>query len=887
MSGRRGRLGIAVCLVLLGLTVPIRSAPGATDSGYWMLTADGTVYGFGGAVQLGDAVGGGRVDIEPTPSGEGYWILAGSGAVSAFGDATQLGNGPALPAGERYVSISASRGGVGYWLFTSRGRVFVFGDAGHFGDMAGVALNGPVLDSTVTPTGAGYWMVASDGGIFSFGDAHFFGSMGATKLNQPVMSMAADPDGAGYWLVASDGGIFAFTAPFFGSMGATPLNKPISGLVAPAVGGYLMVAEDGGIFAFGNVPFRGSLGANPPVAPVVSVAVLPEPAPSSPPNVPPPTTSTPSSSIPSFTTTTTTSPPATATTCFGRQATIVGTNGPDQIRLTPGQDVVVGRGGNDTIWNPLDTEEMVSASDTYPVDAPANDDFVCAGDGDDYVRGAQTVDAGSGNDRVHRGIDVDGGDGADLIISEGCIPVTVHGGSGDDHIGSYAHWEVDSEGALLGYWTTDQCAPLGADTIYGDGGHDVIWAGDGADRVYGGTGVDVVLGGHGDDLIQGWADNDILFGDNGNDSLDGGSESDRCDGNNGTDTTVNCEVALDTLDPSHYGTFGFPQSPLPEGQTLTVAPTAGLGAGIVTSVPLGIDCPVTACSATFPHGTEITLTAIPDGGDRFAGWAEPSGQISAGSCAGMGPCTFVMDDHIDVTARFEPIGLAFLTVNVTGSGAGTVTWPDWINCPPDCETNFLHGTGTMVTLSANPADGSSFAGWAAPSGVLPSGTCSGATLVCAFVVDDDIDIHVTATFEAATGPLWLTLTWGEGEDLDLIMTEPSGEEISVDHPQSASGGFLVGGGCGGGTETVSWPSPPDGGYVITIRTRDTCGVPAVDGTFTYALDGTFAGVGLLDGGGDPWGPRDPVGAWPGAEITYPLECWSSIGPGDPWGCEYD
>ncbi|MGH9039514.1 MAG: hypothetical protein ACRDZ3_04715, partial [Acidimicrobiia bacterium] len=241
------------------------------ESGYWMITADGTVYPFGDAKNLGSQATS-AADIEPTPSGDGYWILSANGEVFTKGDARYFGNATLAP-GEEATSLSATPNGDGYWVFTNKGRVIGLGAAPFKGDMSGVALNGPVLDSVATPSGQGYYMVASDGGIFSFGDAKFSGSMGGTKLNQPVVSMAPDPDGDGYWLVAADGGIFAFGSPFYGSTGSLRLNKPITGMVTgPA--GYLMVAEDGGIFAFGDVKFHGSLGSNPPASPVVAVALL-------------------------------------------------------------------------------------------------------------------------------------------------------------------------------------------------------------------------------------------------------------------------------------------------------------------------------------------------------------------------------------------------------------------------------------------------------------------------------------------------------------------------------------------------------------------------------------------------------------------------------------
>jgi hypothetical protein len=274
------RLALVAVLTAGGLaaSVPAPAPAGAATtagSGYWMLTADGHVHGFGAAARLGETLSAttARVDIEPTPSGNGYWVLAGDGGLFTFGDAGFFDRPTSTTSG-RYVSMSATPSGRGYWIFTDRGNVFAYGDAVHYGGMGHVPLNGPVLDSVATPSGRGYWMVGSDGGIFSFGDAHFFGSMGGEPLNRPVMSMAPDPDGVGYWLVASDGGIFAFEAPFYGSMGDAPLNRPVSGMVGDS-DGYLMVAEDGGIFTFGAVAFHGSMGDHPPASPVVAVAVIP------------------------------------------------------------------------------------------------------------------------------------------------------------------------------------------------------------------------------------------------------------------------------------------------------------------------------------------------------------------------------------------------------------------------------------------------------------------------------------------------------------------------------------------------------------------------------------------------------------------------------------
>jgi hypothetical protein len=262
-------------------TGPASAASGAVTPhgpGYWMLGADGAVYAFGGAQDVGEPLGllgaNPAVDLEPTASGTGYWIVDDLGRVYGY-NAPWFGNLDAskLRRDEKVTSLSPTPAGDGYWIFTSRGRVFQFGAAKWFDDLHDVTLNGPVLDSIATPSGKGYYMVASDGGVFTFGDAVFLGSMGATRLNAPVQSLVPDPDGTGYWLVASDGGVFTFQTEFRGSMGNVRLNKPVTGMV-PYGNGYLMVGEDGGIFNFSNLAFSGSLGNNPPLRPIVSVAVL-------------------------------------------------------------------------------------------------------------------------------------------------------------------------------------------------------------------------------------------------------------------------------------------------------------------------------------------------------------------------------------------------------------------------------------------------------------------------------------------------------------------------------------------------------------------------------------------------------------------------------------
>jgi hypothetical protein len=75
--------------------------------------------------------------MAPTPDGKGYWLVAADGGVFGFGDATYFNSLPGL--GVRVaniVGVAASSDGAGYWMVGSDGGVFSFGDAFFFGTTA-------------------------------------------------------------------------------------------------------------------------------------------------------------------------------------------------------------------------------------------------------------------------------------------------------------------------------------------------------------------------------------------------------------------------------------------------------------------------------------------------------------------------------------------------------------------------------------------------------------------------------------------------------------------------------------------------------------------------------------------------------------------------------
>jgi hypothetical protein len=84
------------------------------------------------------------------------------------------------------------------------------------------------------------------------------------------------------------------------------------------------------------------------------------------------------------------------------------------------------------------------------------------------------------------------------------------------------------------------------------------------------------------------------------------------------------------------------------GSEPTVSVTfPGSGAGTVTSSPLGLSCASTAtnCSASFPTGTNLTLTATPFG--TFGGWSG-CGTVSGDTCT-----IDNLVNNVAVTATFD------------------------------------------------------------------------------------------------------------------------------------------------------------------------------------------------------------------------------------------
>jgi Ca2+-binding RTX toxin-like protein len=193
--------------------------------------------------------------------------------------------------------------------------------------------------------------------------------------------------------------------------------------------------------------------------------------------------------------------------CYGKVATIVGTERDDDIVGTAEADVIVGRGGRDII------------------NGGRGNDIICGGlgptrteNGDAVV---QLLYGGPGKDVIVGGPGdevVGGDDGADLLIGRG----------GNDYL--YGDLEGKGPGqadVLRG--------GAGTDTLNGHGGADMLLGQAGGDYFEDGGGDNSLLGGSGDDRLLSGPGNDVIVGGLGVDTVDymtvlprGGSLVDHC-----------------------------------------------------------------------------------------------------------------------------------------------------------------------------------------------------------------------------------------------------------------------------------------------------------------------------------------------------------------------
>lgn len=212
---------------------------------------------------------------------------------------------------------------------------------------------------------------------------------------------------------------------------------------------------------------------------------------------------------------------------------------------------------------------------------------------------------------------------------------------------------------------------------------------------------------------------------------------------------------------------------------LVAAPISGSHDGTVTSSPPGIDCTLVPaglkgeCTARFPNGTIVTLTALPASGNSFGGWS--------GDCSGTGGCTVSMTQDRDVRAFFVQGGPSCsYSISPTSrqhgvnGGSETVSVTTQSGCAPWPTTK---SNETWVTITSKiVTDGGGTVNYSVDANANASRT---GTLTIAgqrFTVNQDGAANPPCTFEISPTQLILLGTEGaRGTSAKTVnvITQPS------------------------------------------------------------------------------------------------------------------
>jgi Ca2+-binding RTX toxin-like protein len=188
-----------------------------------------------------------------------------------------------------------------------------------------------------------------------------------------------------------------------------------------------------------------------------------------------------------------------------------------------GDDLIYGRGGNDSLWG--------GDSGTDAIYGGAGDDMISDGKGD----AADILDGGAGFDTLSMfyGAFFGGGiSGFNWTFVAGADMTTPGGSSasgfervsitGSDYGDTITGGRFDD--MVRGWMGADLLdGGRGSDFMVGDNGVDTLFGGKGNDSLLGGGNDDVLYGGDGDDFIRGGATFDVFQGD---DTISGGKGAD-------------------------------------------------------------------------------------------------------------------------------------------------------------------------------------------------------------------------------------------------------------------------------------------------------------------------------------------------------------------------
>ena len=253
--------------------------------------------------------------------------------------------------------------------------------------------------------------------------------------------------------------------------------------------------------------------------------------------------------------------------CGGKEATIVGTDGPDLLMGTVADDVIRGLGGDDLIYGADGKDRICGGAGADVLEGNGGCDQIYGATGNDDIKLEESslpMESAVCDEDLFSIEFADGGPGSD-VVDGSSVNDSLVGGPGNDQLRG-----LGLHDSLTGQWGDDLLTGgPGSDVIdytfspnpvvvdLGDGessgwgtdqiaGIEVVNGSIYADRLFGNAGSNTLNGGrdgtndgpwadHGNDLLVGRGGRDGLFGDGGSDVLRGGAGNDFILGDNGSD----------------------------------------------------------------------------------------------------------------------------------------------------------------------------------------------------------------------------------------------------------------------------------------------------------------------------------------------------------------
>jgi hypothetical protein len=179
--------------------------------------------------------------------------------------------------------------------------------------------------------------------------------------------------------------------------------------------------------------------------------------------------------------------------------------------------------------------------------------------------------------------------------------------------------------------------------------------------------------------------------------------------------------------------------------TLTVNQVGGFGTGVLTIVP---------SQAVYHVGEVVTISASPGVGEKFINWSGDG--VDIGGSPPDRQVTFDGSGNKTVTANFDFIEYTLTVTSAGGTGGAT----DRVTVSPPGTYHY----GDVVTLTANPQVGETFANW--------SGDLAGSTNPETITIDGDKS--VTATFEKIPVTLTMQVDILDGGAFGTVTPDPAG-----------------------------------------------------------------------------------------------------------------